>query len=161
VKNKFSQYVIERLQHYVYRLIDPRTGQTFYVSRGVGNRVFAHVNDELKAEADSLSDKLRITEMESVYAAVRCAWVIDPQRAQKADIVLALQQGVVVGVFIAERWMKATVANFPSMAADVPGRWGFVGHEAPAEIRDQYLRHRLPDSLRRRGAANPVRYVNP
>jgi hypothetical protein len=36
-----------------------------------------------------------------------------------------------------------------------------VGHEAPAEIRDQYLRHRLPDSLRRRGVANPVRYVNP
>lgn len=243
MKTQFSPYVIRHLQHYVYRLIDPRTGETFYVGRGVGNRVFAHVNGELKAEGDELSDKLRVireirlanlevghvihrhglteeqaveveaalidaypaatnqvggeesderglmharqiieqyeapeatfkhkavlitvnrtvTEQESVYAAVRYAWKLDPQRAQRADVVLALQQGVVVGVFIAERWMPATVEDFPGTPEDRPGRWGFVGHEAPSEIRDQYLRHRLPDSLRRRGAANPVRYVN-
>ncbi len=45
----FSSEVIEQLQYYVYRLIDPRTGQTFYVGKGKGNRVFAHVNDALKS----------------------------------------------------------------------------------------------------------------
>ena len=32
----------------MYRLIDPRDGQTFYVGKGKGNRVFAHVNDAMK-----------------------------------------------------------------------------------------------------------------
>lgn len=45
----FSPEVIEHLQYYVYRLIDPRNGQTFYVGKGKGNRVFAHVNDALKS----------------------------------------------------------------------------------------------------------------
>lgn len=239
---KFSDYVAKHLQYYVYRLLDPRTGQTFYVGKGVGNRVFAHVNDELRADADDLSDKLRVirdirlagftvshvihrhglteeqaveveaalidaypeatnqvggkgsderglmharqiieqyeakealfahkavlitvnktvTECESVYEAVRCAWKIDPNRAAQADIVLALQQGVVVGVFVARRWLPATVANFPRMAVDQPDRWGFEGSEAPKEISDQYLRRRLPDAMRKRGVANPVRYA--
>ena len=43
----FTPEVIEQLQYYVYRLIDPRNGQTFYVGKGKGNRVFAHVNDAL------------------------------------------------------------------------------------------------------------------
>jgi uncharacterized protein (DUF433 family) len=43
--------------HYVYRLIDPRNGETFYVGKGLGNRVFAHVKGELDADADSLTDK--------------------------------------------------------------------------------------------------------
>ena len=44
----FTPEVIEQLQYYVYRLIDPRNGQTFYVGKGKGNRVFAHVTDALK-----------------------------------------------------------------------------------------------------------------
>lgn len=41
---EFSKEVADRLQHYVYRLVDPRNGQTFYVGEGCGNRVFNHVN---------------------------------------------------------------------------------------------------------------------
>ena len=41
--NEFSQEVAEQLKYYVYRLIDPRNGQTFYVGKGKGNRVFQHV----------------------------------------------------------------------------------------------------------------------
>ncbi|WP_455526909.1 LEM-3-like GIY-YIG domain-containing protein [Huintestinicola sp.] len=44
----FTSEVIEQLQYYVYRLIDPRNGQTFYVGKGKGNRVYAHINDALK-----------------------------------------------------------------------------------------------------------------
>ncbi len=39
----FSNETIEKLNYYVYRLIDPRNGQTFYVGKGKGNRIFSHV----------------------------------------------------------------------------------------------------------------------
>ena len=54
----FPPEVIAELKTYVYRLIDPRNGETFYVGKGVGNRVFAHVQDELKS--DDPGDKLTI-----------------------------------------------------------------------------------------------------
>ena len=60
---EFSPVVVGELGHYVYRLIDPRKGETFYVGKGTGNRVFAHVKDELGADADAnanLPDKLQI-----------------------------------------------------------------------------------------------------
>ena len=41
---KFSKEVIEKINHYVYRLVDPRNGHTFYVGEGCGNRIFAHAN---------------------------------------------------------------------------------------------------------------------
>jgi uncharacterized protein len=53
----FPQEVIEKLKFYVYRLIDPRNGETFYVGRGQGNRVFSHVRAEL--EGDELDNKLK------------------------------------------------------------------------------------------------------
>ena len=53
----FTPEVIEQLQYYVYRLIDPRNGQTFYVGKGKGNRVFAHVEDALKSyDGESYED---------------------------------------------------------------------------------------------------------
>lgn len=41
----FPEAVAEKLGNYVYRLIDPRNGETFYVGKGKGNRVFQHVTD--------------------------------------------------------------------------------------------------------------------
>jgi uncharacterized protein len=41
--NEFSPEVLSELGYYVYRLIDPRNGQTFYVGKGKGNRIFQHV----------------------------------------------------------------------------------------------------------------------
>ncbi len=40
---EFPIEVIAELKHYVYRLIDPRNGETFYVGKGQGNRVFQHI----------------------------------------------------------------------------------------------------------------------
>ena len=45
--NRFPEACFDTLGCYVYRLIDPRNGKTFYIGRGRGNRVFAHVNDKL------------------------------------------------------------------------------------------------------------------
>lgn len=48
----FSKEVCEELNYYVYRLVDPRNGQTFYVGKGKNNRVFAHARCELKISED-------------------------------------------------------------------------------------------------------------
>lgn len=58
----FSIDVIDKLDNYVYRLVDPRDFQTFYIGRGVGNRVFQHAKDELKnfdKDEDELTTKLK------------------------------------------------------------------------------------------------------
>jgi hypothetical protein len=64
--DSFPPGVARRLKTYVYRLIDPRNGETFYVGKGRGNRVFAHVHDEHILEGDPLDNKLkRIREIRS------------------------------------------------------------------------------------------------
>lgn len=44
---EFTPEISEQLNYYVYRLIDPRNGQTFYVGKGHGNRVFQHVKQAI------------------------------------------------------------------------------------------------------------------
>lgn len=57
---EFPPGVMEHLGWYVYRLIDPRDGSTFYVGKGKGNRVFAHMRGEVAAVDDELlSNKLK------------------------------------------------------------------------------------------------------
>ena len=53
----FPQGVAAKLKTYVYRLIDPRNGETFYVGKGKGNRVFSHIHE--KVEGDELDNKLK------------------------------------------------------------------------------------------------------
>lgn len=57
----FAPGVAEELDYYVYRLIDPRNGETFYVGKGRGDRVFQHVRAALQADSDedALSLKLK------------------------------------------------------------------------------------------------------
>ncbi|MEE9433620.1 MAG: hypothetical protein V3V15_05230 [Sphingorhabdus sp.] len=62
---KFSKLVCDKLGAYVYRLIDPRNGETFYVGKGLGNRVFDHalgenISDE---EVDGSTRLSRIREI--------------------------------------------------------------------------------------------------
>jgi len=66
----FSEKVKTELGLYVYRLIDPRSGHTFYVGKGRGNRVFQHaqnilaIGDLVEDEKDYLNSKaLRIVEI--------------------------------------------------------------------------------------------------
>jgi hypothetical protein len=247
---RFTDHVCEKLGHYVYRLIDPRDGTTFYVGRGQGNRVFDHAagkqsaadtengeNLKLKTIGDIRNGGLEVqhvihrhgmdeksareveaalidayprltniqpgydeqrgvmhavevvTEYEAPVAqpqhkllvinvsrsiaehnnlldAVRYAWKIDPDKARLAEYVLGVRRGLIIGAFVAEKWLPATQANFPTLFSlregygPREGRYGFLGQEAPEEIRKLYCQKRLPDSERKRGAANPIRYWN-
>jgi len=53
----FPPEVVDKLKIYVYRLIDPRNGETFYVGKGKGNRVFAHIRADI--DPDDPADKLK------------------------------------------------------------------------------------------------------
>lgn len=239
----FPPEVQQELKTYVYRLIDPRNGETFYVGKGQGNRVFAHIAEEANFEGDELDPKLErirqirlagfdvahvihrhgmddqtaldveaavmdaypglsniaggsgtsefgamhareiverysaepadfrhkailinvsrsADEQSSLYEATRYAWKMDLRKAEEAEVVLANRQGLVVEAFVPEQWLEATAENFPGRE-DRPGRIGFEGHVAPREMRELYVRKRIPDEYRKRGAANPIRYTWP
>ncbi len=55
----FAPEVISKLRTYVYRLIDPRNGETFYIGKGRGNRVFEHIWAEQAPDGDESDNKLR------------------------------------------------------------------------------------------------------
>jgi hypothetical protein len=50
----FSPEAAEKIGLYVYRLIDPRNGHTFYVGKGKGNRVFQHCRNALQIVASKI-----------------------------------------------------------------------------------------------------------
>ncbi len=52
--------VQERIGFYVYALVDPRDSEIFYVGKGIGDRLFSHVNDELDRadSSDFISNKI-------------------------------------------------------------------------------------------------------
>ena len=54
----FTKATRKKLGNYVYRLIDPRNGETFYVGKGKGNRVFDHAQAKLDAADLAGDDKL-------------------------------------------------------------------------------------------------------
>src|SRR5947209_723361 len=102
----FSRKVSDQLKYYVYRLIDPRNEAK--------QAIFEH-------KAILITINRSAAEKESAYEAVRYAWKIDPKKAAKAEIVLAVLQGLIIGVFVADKWMAATAANFPG-TPERPGR---------------------------------------
>ncbi len=64
--NSFKPDISESLGYYVYRLVDPRNGETFYVGKGIGNRVFGHEleTDDITSIAEKEKHK-RILEIKA------------------------------------------------------------------------------------------------
>lgn len=249
----FSDAVCAALGNYVYRLIDPRNGDTFYVGKGKDNRVFSHVeaskkpagtHDEVSLKLDrireihdaglevihvihrhkipdgsvfqveaalidayqgltniqggvgsdsfgpahvqEITDRYALPSLNDVgnrklvlininnlqdrsdrrliYDQVRLAWRLSPSKARKADFVLAVVRGVVVGAFEAHEWLQATPENFSELppARTVPDRWGFRGQPADDATWDFFVgkRGKRIDDPKMRHHQNPVRYWN-
>lgn len=246
-RDRFPPGVADRLGWYVYRLIDPRNGETFYVGKGWGDRVFQHVKGGLLMDDDEDEVDLKVqrikdidrtgldvayvihrhgikdekiayqieaavmdaypgltnrqgghdtgdygcrhveeivseyetvpfeadeplilisigrsydNESKNIYDAVRGVWKINPAKASGYKLVLAHRRGLVVGAFRPSEWLEATKIYFPWLEQDEP-RFGFVGKEAEPDVAVKYVRKRVPDLYRRRGAANPIRFVDP
>jgi|CXWL01.1.fsa_nt_gi hypothetical protein len=58
MRNGFPPGVAEKLGWYVYRLIDPRNGETFYVGKGKNDRIFEHAQGSVGDQEDALGMKL-------------------------------------------------------------------------------------------------------
>ena len=66
--DSFPTEVVEQLKWYVYRLIDPRNGETFYVGKGIGNRVFAHIHAEKSIDGDE-HDNHKVKRIRQIHLA--------------------------------------------------------------------------------------------
>lgn len=103
-------------------------------------------------------------ETSAIYNAVRCAWRVSLSRANKAHFVFAVVNGVCREVFeVTQAWIAATPENFPGLlSASIEGRHGFIGRVATDEVRNLYLKKRLPHSMHRtKGMASPILYNYP
>jgi uncharacterized protein len=95
---KFSNTVEEKLGFYVYRLIDPRNGETFYVGKGKGNRVFSHADGEEDKEGDELTDKLmrireiRVSGFEVAHVVHRHGLTEDQAFEVEAALIMPIQK---------------------------------------------------------------------
>ena len=246
---EFTVEMHNKLDNYVYRLVDPRDGSTFYVGRGHGNRVFDHVKGAVRT-ADEKTENLRqetintilsldlkpihvihrhgmslreaqlaeavlidaypgltniaagkgsndygpanaeelvkrygakeiefeqgrkimvikirwstveacepregIAEHDPVYEAVRSSWTVSERRANQAEHVLAVVEGICRGVYVPEgHWKKAPTPP------EKRQRWEFDGRKADPRAWKRYVGNRLPDRMRKKGMALPFLY---
>ena len=72
----FPSEIIKKLRTYVYRLIDPRNGETFYVGKGKGDRVFSHMRAEDGLGDDEINKKFeRIRQIRNAGFGVEAALI--------------------------------------------------------------------------------------
>lgn len=115
VVQKFSPEICEQLGAYVYRLIDPRSGQTFYVGKGSGNRAFDHAERAL-AGAESL----------------RYSRIVEIKNAGLEPIVMIHRSGM--SGEVAYEVEAALIDAYPELTQGVGGHHGERGLRTPAEI---------------------------
>lgn len=98
--------------------------------------------------------------LDELYEATRFAWKVSKSRAEKAEVILATYQSKIRAAFIADEWLEATPENFQGRGTPGSERFGFIGRKASPDIQELYVGKRVPDKYRKRGAANPIKYVN-
>ncbi len=97
--DRFSQEVTDRLKWYVYRLIDPRNGETFYVGKGRGNRVFQHAKADLAASTDENAEDaidLKLQRIKEIVAAgLDVAHVIHRHGIENENVAFQIEAAVI------------------------------------------------------------------
>ncbi len=66
--DKFPPGVADRLKWYVYRLIDPRNGETFYIGKGENNRIFQHAKGAMSSTVDEYGTDLKLKRIKDINA---------------------------------------------------------------------------------------------
>src|SRR5437868_1331360 len=94
--DKFPSGVADHLKWYVYRLIDPRNGETFYVGKGKGNRVFDHVKGALVAEDDEDAIDLKFQRLKNIETAgLEVAHVIHRHNVDTEEIAYQIEAALI------------------------------------------------------------------
>ena len=68
-RDTFPVGVDRHLKWYVYRLIDPRNGETFYVGKGQGNRIFQHAKGALEPTEEEDETDFKTQRIKEIAAA--------------------------------------------------------------------------------------------
>jgi hypothetical protein len=84
--DKFPSEVADRLKWYVYRLVDPRNGETFYVGKGKDNRVFQDEDAE-----DLKSQKIK----EITTAGLEVSHVIHRHGIESEEVAFQIEGAVI------------------------------------------------------------------
>lgn len=164
IKDKETAYQVEAAVMECYPGLTNRVA-----GHGTNEYGVAHVDElirrydaqPLKRQHDLLLINIgRSSQEMNIYDAVRAARRLNKGRAEKAQYVIAHGGGIVLGVYVANRWMTVTPENFPNRpgSEEENNRWGFEGAEAPDDIKALYIGTRVPPAGR--GAANPIRYLD-
>lgn len=66
-KDYFPHEVSEAIGFYVYRLVDPRNAETFYIGKGKGNRVFQHAANTMHSQTKE-EGSLKIQRIREIQA---------------------------------------------------------------------------------------------
>jgi hypothetical protein len=94
--DRFPPGVAQRLGWYVYRLIDPRNGDTFYVGKGKGNRIFEHAKGALSADKDEDAADLKLQRIKDISAAgLEVAHVIHRHNIENEDIAFQIEAALI------------------------------------------------------------------
>ncbi len=98
---------------------------------------------------------------EQLYEVTRGVWVVGPRRSG-AKFALAVFDGIVREVYEIDQWHPAGTTDYnvrPLEDVQRPGRWEFTGTLAQETVRDRYVGRSVAANWKR-GAANPITYVN-
>ena len=89
----------------------------------------------------------------AIYEATKEAWVIGVQRRKTVQFALSEYSGIIIEVFEIKEWYPIHIKD-----AKRQNRWGFNGKIAQDEVRDLYMNKSIAHT-RKKGAANPIKYV--
>jgi len=107
-RDKFPPGVAGRLKCYVYRLIDPRNGETFYIGKGKGNRIFQHAKGALSATADEDNAELKLSRIKAI-------------RATRLDVGLVIHRHNIENGKVAFQIEAALIDAYPGLTNQVAG----------------------------------------
>ena len=95
-RDSFPPGVADYLKWYVYRLIDPRNGETFYVGKGQGNRIFQHAKGALSTTKEEDAADLKSQRIKDIDAAgLEVAHVIHRHNIESQKVAFQIEAALI------------------------------------------------------------------